>query len=83
MTAWIMGIGDDPVEGRRAPVRRNDAIFRSHSRVIVACTAGVADDAVAHREQWLEGRTPRLRGALIVGCALVLIGAVTTATSAI
>jgi len=36
-----------------------------------------------HREQWLEGRTPRLRGALIVGCALVLIGAVTTATPAI
>ena len=35
-----------------------------------------------HRDQWFRGLTPRLRGALIVGCALVLIGSVTTATPA-
>ena len=35
------------------------------------------------RDQWLRGCTPRLRGALIVGCALALLSAVTTATPAI
>ena len=33
--------------------------------------------------QWLGGRTPRSRGALVVGCALVLLGSVSAATPAV
>ena len=36
-----------------------------------------------HTRQWLGGRTPRSRKALIVGCALVLIGFATAATPAV
>ena len=62
--------------------RRDCAIFPSHSCTILTSTAGVNDMRPLRAQRWLEGRTPRWRRALVVGCALVLIGLAMAVTPA-
>ena len=50
--------------------------------MILASTAGVNDMRPLRAQRWLEGRTPRWRRALVVGCALVLIGLAMAVTPA-
>ena len=82
MTARIMGGAIRPVEARGVPRRKDSAIFPSHSCTMLASTAGVNDMRPLRAGRRLAGRTPRWRKALVVGCALLLVGLAMAATPA-
>lgn len=82
MTARIMGGAIRSVEAWERAEGRHRAIFPSHSCTMFASTAGVNDMRPLRARRRLAGRTPRWRKALVVGCALLLVGLAIAATPA-